>query len=140
MAEMTRSEFLKSCTLGACSCSLVALSATETAMAESGNSEVDTLKAQRDAIRIRYAKLLASWTKRSTNPPESASLNAWDASVPTSSARSRTTSTKMTFAVFSLRFRHRADGWKKPNTTRRPGPSESSTDSRVAPVRWWKKG
>jgi hypothetical protein len=27
-------------------------------MAESGNSEVDTLKAQRDAIRIRYAKLL----------------------------------------------------------------------------------
>ena len=58
MTEMTRSEFLKSCTLGACSCSLVALSATETAMAESGNSEVDTLKAQRDAIRIRYAKLL----------------------------------------------------------------------------------
>ena len=58
MTEMTRSEFLKSCTLGACSCSLVALSATETAVAESGNSEVDTLKAQRDAIRIRYAKLL----------------------------------------------------------------------------------
>jgi len=57
MAEITRSEFVK-CALGACSCSLVALSATETGVAQSGNSEVDALKAQREAIRIRYAKLL----------------------------------------------------------------------------------
>jgi hypothetical protein len=49
---------MKSCALSACSCSLVALAATETAAAESGNSEIDALKAQRDAMRIRYAKLL----------------------------------------------------------------------------------
>ncbi len=58
MADITRSEFMKCCAMGACSCSLVALSATETAAAQSGNSEVDALKAQREAIRIRYAKLL----------------------------------------------------------------------------------
>jgi hypothetical protein len=58
MAEMTRSEFVKCCALGACSCSLAALSATETAAAQSGNSEVDALKAEREASRIRYAKLL----------------------------------------------------------------------------------
>ena len=135
MAEMTRNEFLKSCALGACSCSLVALSATETAVAESGNSEVDTLKAQRDAIRIRYAKLLGILDEEIDQPTESASLNAWDASVPNSFARSPTTNIRMTFAVSSLRFRRRADGWKKPNTTRRQAPSGSSTDPRVAPVR-----
>jgi predicted hydrocarbon binding protein len=58
MAEITRSEFMKCCALGGCSCSLVALSATGTGVAQSDNSEVDTLKAQQDAIRIRYAKLL----------------------------------------------------------------------------------
>jgi predicted hydrocarbon binding protein len=57
MAEMTRSDFMKCCTLGACSCSLVGLSATET-VAQSSNSELDALKAQREAIRIRYGKLL----------------------------------------------------------------------------------
>jgi predicted hydrocarbon binding protein len=58
MAEMTRSDFMKCCTLGACSCSLVAISATGTGVAQSTNSEVDALKAQREVIRIRYAKLL----------------------------------------------------------------------------------
>ena len=58
MAEMTRSEFVKCCALGACSCSLVALSATETGVGQPANSEVDVLKAEREAIRIRYAKLL----------------------------------------------------------------------------------
>lgn len=58
MAEMTRSEFMKNCAMGACSCSMVALSVTGAAVAESGISEVDALKAQREAIRIRYAKLL----------------------------------------------------------------------------------
>jgi len=58
MAEMTRSEFMKCCALGTCSCSLIAISATGTAAAESENSEVGALKAQREAIRIRYAKLL----------------------------------------------------------------------------------
>ena len=58
MAEMTRSEFMKCCAMGACSCSLVALSVTETGVAQAGNSEVDALKAQRDAMRIRYAKLV----------------------------------------------------------------------------------
>lgn len=59
MAEMTRSDFMRSCALGACSCSLGSLALTENAVAQSGNSEVDALKAQRDAIRIRYAKLVA---------------------------------------------------------------------------------
>lgn len=58
MAELTRSEFMKCCALGACSCSAVALLAPATAEAQSGSSEVDALKAQREAIRIRYAKLL----------------------------------------------------------------------------------
>jgi predicted hydrocarbon binding protein len=58
MAEMTRSEFVKCCALGACSCSLVGLTATGTAAAQSGDSDIDALKAQREAIRIRYAKLL----------------------------------------------------------------------------------
>ena len=58
MAEITRSEFMKCCALGACSCSLVALYATGTGVAQSDHSEVDALKAQRDAIRIRCAKLL----------------------------------------------------------------------------------
>ena len=58
MTDMTRSDFMKACALGACSCSLVSLSATGTAAAQSGNSEIETLKAQREAIRIRYAKLL----------------------------------------------------------------------------------
>ena len=58
MAEMTRSEFLKGCAVGACSCSLVALSTTGAAEAQSADSEVSALKAQREAIRIRYAKLL----------------------------------------------------------------------------------
>jgi predicted hydrocarbon binding protein len=58
MAEMTRSEFLKGCAMGACSCSMVALAASGTASAQPGDSEIDALKAQREAIRIRYAKLL----------------------------------------------------------------------------------
>lgn len=37
---------------------MVALSVTGASAAESGISEVDALKAQREAIRIRYAKLL----------------------------------------------------------------------------------
>jgi predicted hydrocarbon binding protein len=58
MTDMTRNEFLKGCAVGACSCSLVTLSATGTAAAQSSDSEINELKAQREAIRIRYAKLL----------------------------------------------------------------------------------
>ena len=57
MAEMTRSEFMKCCTLGACSCSLIAIATTGTAT-ESTDPEIGALKAQREAIRIRYAELL----------------------------------------------------------------------------------
>lgn len=58
MAEMTRNSFLKCCALGACSCSLIPLAAATTVTPATGNSEVDALTAQREAIRIRYAKLL----------------------------------------------------------------------------------
>ena len=37
MAEITRGEFLKGCAVGACSCSLVALSGTGTAVAQPGD-------------------------------------------------------------------------------------------------------
>ena len=58
MTDMTRSEFLKGCAVGACSCSLVALSVSGSAEAQSGDSEINALKKEREAIRIRYAKLL----------------------------------------------------------------------------------
>jgi len=57
MAEITRSEFVKCCAAGMCSC--VAFAAMpEAAEAQSANPEFDRIKWQLEAARVRYAKLL----------------------------------------------------------------------------------
>lgn len=58
MAGMTRSEFVRCCAAGTCSCVALAVTAPTTALAQSGNPELDRLKWQLEASRIRYAKLL----------------------------------------------------------------------------------
>lgn len=54
--EITRSEFLKCCTAGLCSCAAMAV-VPEVAAANSADPETEWLKGQVDAMRIRYAKL-----------------------------------------------------------------------------------
>lgn len=55
---MTRSDFMK-CTLGMCSCAAFAFLPQEAeAQAESGNVEIDELKARLDAARKRFAILI----------------------------------------------------------------------------------
>jgi hypothetical protein len=55
--DVTRSEFLKCCAAGVCSC--VALISPELASAETSTSNVDQLQGQLEAARIRYAKLVS---------------------------------------------------------------------------------
>jgi len=56
MPEITRSEFMKCCTAGLCSCAAMAI-VPEAAAAEPGNPEAEWLKSQVEAMKIRYAKL-----------------------------------------------------------------------------------
>jgi predicted hydrocarbon binding protein len=58
MKEITRSEFMKCCVTGLCSCTALAV-VPEPAAAASGDPEAEWLREQVDAIRIRYAKLAA---------------------------------------------------------------------------------
>ncbi|HWR36227.1 MAG TPA: hypothetical protein VN622_10195 [Clostridia bacterium] len=60
MKTMNRSEFMKCCTLGMCSCvATLAFSAPQAAVAQANNPEADRLKSQLEAVRIRYAKLVS---------------------------------------------------------------------------------
>ena len=58
MPEMTRSEFMKCCALGMCSCAALPALLAEPAVAQSVDSEAGRLKQQLDAVQIRYAKLV----------------------------------------------------------------------------------
>ena len=144
MAEITRSEFLKGCAVGACSCSLVALSATGTAAALSADTEMDALKAQREAIRIRYAKLLGILDEEVDAATRKRIFDrlgrVWGEPVPISSARSPTTNTRAIFVVFLPRSRLPADGSRRLNTTRRRVRSASSIDRRPVRVLWSRRG
>lgn len=57
MARMTRSDFVACCALGACACALPAVAIAETP-GRSADSELDWVKSQLEAARIRYAKLV----------------------------------------------------------------------------------
>lgn len=58
MAEITRNEFLKCCTLGACSCFAVSAALPASALAEPSSPEAEWLKSQIDAAKIRHAKMV----------------------------------------------------------------------------------
>lgn len=59
MKDITRTEFMRSCMTGVCSCAAMVV-LPEHAMAQSGDDpEKNWLKEQADAMRFRYAKLLA---------------------------------------------------------------------------------
>jgi len=60
MAEMTRGEFVKCCAAGMCSWVALTVAAPGSAVAQSSDPEMDRLKWQLEAARIRYAKLLGS--------------------------------------------------------------------------------
>ena len=55
---MTRSQFLKGCASGTCSCAAVALVPLEPARAQTGNSEAAELQRKIDACQVRFAKLV----------------------------------------------------------------------------------
>lgn len=57
MTEITRTDFMKHCLTGLCSCAAIPL-LPRAASADATDSEADWLKEQLDAVRIRYAKLL----------------------------------------------------------------------------------
>ena len=55
---MNRQEFLKGCLAGACSCAAWAVMAAEPDAGQSASPDVERLKSQLEAVRIRYAKLV----------------------------------------------------------------------------------
>lgn len=55
--EVTRNEFLKCCAAGICSC--VALVAPEPALPETSAPDIEQLRGQLEAARIRYARLVS---------------------------------------------------------------------------------
>jgi predicted hydrocarbon binding protein len=59
MSSVTRSEFMKCCVAGFCSCAVMAVEPTASAE-EAPNPETEWLKSQTEAMRVRYAKLAAA--------------------------------------------------------------------------------
>jgi len=57
MTAVTRSEFMKCCVAGLCSCAAIAV-VPEASAQQGTNPEADWLRSQTDAMRIRYAKLV----------------------------------------------------------------------------------
>jgi hypothetical protein len=136
MADMTRSEFVKCCAAGMCSCAELAVTSPPTAQAESGDPEVDRLKWQVDAARTRYAKLVGILDENVDPDTRKRILDnlgrecAWQ-------FRERT------FAKYKgdihgfLKSIQGPEGWvEKVGTTRKPARFEFSIARQPVPVRW----